>query len=179
MEAFFALLVVCAGNSPVTAEFPSQRPVTRTFDVFCGLHLNKRLSKHSRRRWFETPSRSLLRHSNGKSVWSLCRGSLCPPCPWLKLQRPLVNNNPFMHTENSYVSIDIKKWFPISKIRYSEMNNIGIHLFWTFKNTGVEWVWQSNLISQLHDHSTSWSRWWIDAVWQQAIIWAWDYYAIL
>ena len=62
MEAFSTLLALCAGNSPVTGEFPSQRPVTRTFDVFFGLCLNKRLSKQSRHRWFETPSRSLWRH---------------------------------------------------------------------------------------------------------------------
>ena len=34
MKTFFALLALCAGNSPVTGEFPSQRPVTRCFDVF-------------------------------------------------------------------------------------------------------------------------------------------------
>ena len=28
-------------------EFPTQRPVTRSFDVFFDLRLNKRLSKHS------------------------------------------------------------------------------------------------------------------------------------
>ena len=39
------LLAICAGNSPVTGKFPSQRPVTRTFDVFFDLHPNKRLSK--------------------------------------------------------------------------------------------------------------------------------------
>ena len=33
MEAFSALLAFCVGNSPVTGEFPSQRPVTRSFDV--------------------------------------------------------------------------------------------------------------------------------------------------
>ena len=32
-------------NSPVTGEFPLQRPVTRSFDVFFDLHLNKLLSK--------------------------------------------------------------------------------------------------------------------------------------
>ena len=36
-----------AGNSPVPSEFPSQRPVTRSFDVFFGLRLNKRLRKQS------------------------------------------------------------------------------------------------------------------------------------
>ena len=35
METFSALLVLCAGNSPVTSEFPTQRPVTRSFDVLC------------------------------------------------------------------------------------------------------------------------------------------------
>ena len=45
METFSALLVICAENSPVPGEFPAQRPVTRGFDVFFDLHLNKRLSK--------------------------------------------------------------------------------------------------------------------------------------
>ena len=62
METYFALLVLCAGNSPVTGEFPSQRPVTRSFDVFFDLGLNKRLSEKSKRWWFETPSCSLWRH---------------------------------------------------------------------------------------------------------------------
>ena len=47
METFSALLAICARNSPVPGEFPAQRPVTRSFDVFFNLHLNKRLSKHS------------------------------------------------------------------------------------------------------------------------------------
>ena len=34
METFSALLALCAGNSPVTGEFPSQRPLARSFDVF-------------------------------------------------------------------------------------------------------------------------------------------------
>ena len=33
METFFALVALCAGNSPVTGEFPAQRPVTRSFDA--------------------------------------------------------------------------------------------------------------------------------------------------
>ena len=36
-ETFSALLVLCAGNSPVTGEFPSQRPVTRSLGVFFDL----------------------------------------------------------------------------------------------------------------------------------------------
>ena len=34
MEAFSALRALCAGNSPVPGEFPSQKPVTQSFDVF-------------------------------------------------------------------------------------------------------------------------------------------------
>ena len=45
VESFSALLALCAGNSPVTGEFPSQRPWTRSFDVLFDLCLNKRLSK--------------------------------------------------------------------------------------------------------------------------------------
>ena len=47
METFSALLVICAGNSPVPGvpgEFPAQRPVTRSFDIFFDLRLNKQLS---------------------------------------------------------------------------------------------------------------------------------------
>ena len=64
METFSALLALCAGNSPVSGEFPSQRPVTRSFDVFFDLRLNKRLSKQSWGWWFETPSCSLWRNCN-------------------------------------------------------------------------------------------------------------------
>ena len=67
MEPFFTLLALCAGNSLVTGQFPTQRPVTRSFDVLFDLRLNNRLSKQSRGWWFETPSRPLWRHCNGGS----------------------------------------------------------------------------------------------------------------
>ena len=65
METFSALLALCAGNSLVIGEFHSQRPVTRTFDVFFDLRLYKRLSKQSWGWWFETPSRPLWCQCNG------------------------------------------------------------------------------------------------------------------
>ena len=64
METFSAWLAICAGNSPVPGEFPAQRPVTRSFDVFFDLRLNKRLSKQSWGWWFDTLSRPLWRHCN-------------------------------------------------------------------------------------------------------------------
>ena len=47
METFSALLAICAGESTGPGEFPTQRPVTQSFDVFFDLRLNKRLSKQS------------------------------------------------------------------------------------------------------------------------------------
>ena len=64
METFSALLALCAGNSPVTGEFPTQRPVTRSFNVFFDMHLNKQLSKQPWDWWFEMPSRPLWRRCN-------------------------------------------------------------------------------------------------------------------
>ena len=53
-------------------EFPAQKPVMRSFDVFFDLHQNKRLSKQWWGWWFETQSCSLWRHRNvfsEKSSW--------------------------------------------------------------------------------------------------------------
>ena len=71
MKTFSALLAICAGNSPVPGEFPTQRPVTRSFDVYFDLRPNKWLSKQSWGWWFVTLSCSLWRHRNGS--W----GKLC------------------------------------------------------------------------------------------------------
>ena len=74
-EAFSTTFMLTSSNGnifrvtgPLWREFtwhrriPLPKPVTRGFDVFFDLHLKKRLSKQSRRRWFETPSHSLWRH---------------------------------------------------------------------------------------------------------------------
>ena len=65
METFSALLAIYAGNLPVSGEFPAQRPVTRSFDIFFDLRRDKRLSKQSWGWWFETLSCPLWRHCNG------------------------------------------------------------------------------------------------------------------
>ena len=63
MVAFSALLSICSGNSPVTSEFPTQRPVTRSCDFFY-MRLNERSSKQLCDWCSETPSRPLWRHCN-------------------------------------------------------------------------------------------------------------------
>ena len=53
MKTLSALLALCMGNLPVTIEFPAQRPVTRSFDVFFDLCLgwvNNREAGDLRRR---------------------------------------------------------------------------------------------------------------------------------
>ena len=50
-ENNIALLALCEGNPSVTSEFPSQRPVTRSLDVFFDRRLNKRWSKQLRCRY--------------------------------------------------------------------------------------------------------------------------------
>ena len=64
METFSALLALCAGNSSVTGEFPTHKPVTRGFYVFFDLRVGKRLRNQSWGWWFETPSRPLWCHCN-------------------------------------------------------------------------------------------------------------------
>ena len=71
---FSALLALCARNSLVTGEFPSQKPVTRSFAVFFYLRLNKWLSKQSWGWWFKMPSCSLWPHCNEKRCYSRLLG---------------------------------------------------------------------------------------------------------
>ena len=85
----FALLAICAGNSPLMGEFPAQRPVTQSFDVFFDLRPNKQWWGW----WVETPSRPLWHHCNDMVscrwmyvmfyVWSpgLLHWHCCPSIP--------------------------------------------------------------------------------------------------
>ena len=86
METFSALLAICAGNSPVTGEFPTQRPVTLSFDVYFDLRPNERLSKQSWGWWFETLSSPLWRHRNDLSI----------PWPQWKGPRGIIHESPKM-----------------------------------------------------------------------------------
>ena len=79
-EMFSALLALCAGKSLVTGEFPAQRPVTRSFDVFFDLRLHKQLNKQPWGWWFETLWRSLWRHWNANDPRETVICSLMPSC---------------------------------------------------------------------------------------------------
>ena len=61
----------------VLLAFPLQKPVTQSFDVFFDLHTNRRISKQSRRQWFETPSRLLWRRCYGEPMSTLLDNLSC------------------------------------------------------------------------------------------------------
>ena len=73
---YWPFVCVCVGGGgggwggcwPVIGKFPSQRPVTRSFNVCFDLRANKRLSKQSGRWWSGTPSRPLWCHYNGTDM---------------------------------------------------------------------------------------------------------------
>ena len=73
METFSALLAICARNSPVSGEFPAQRPVARSFNVLFDLCL----IKHSPGWWFETPLWSLWRHRNAACTFTVMNTLQC------------------------------------------------------------------------------------------------------
>ena len=69
----------------LSGEFPTQRPVTRSFDVFFDLRLNKQLSKQSWGWWFVMPSRSLWRHRNGIRLVVPLMLSWCMWFAWIRI----------------------------------------------------------------------------------------------
>ena len=63
------------GEFTGTGEFPAQRPVTRSLDVFFDVGLNKWLSKQPWGWRFETPSWSLWRHRNSNYIFIFPRNN--------------------------------------------------------------------------------------------------------
>ena len=122
-------LPLCEGNPPVTSRFPSQKPVTRSFEVFFDLHLNKRLRKQSRRRWFETPLRPLWRHCNDQDrSANNGRQATCLITPiHRQRQNPFTSATRFHRTVHSAVNIccaQQRKWaykFSITHLSLDKM----------------------------------------------------------
>ena len=72
MEICFALLAICAGNSPVPGDSPHKDQWRRALMFVFHLRPNKRLSKQWRGWWFETPSSPLWRHCKGQDIFDVC-----------------------------------------------------------------------------------------------------------
>ena len=138
METFSALLAFCAGNSPVTGEFPTQRPVTWSFNFFFDLHLKWHLGKQCWGWWFETPSHPLWRYCNENCMF---HGNAMP---WKRFQhyRPFVsgNNQSLM---DSPLCIFLKK-----------TNNVK---FWYFLCCQPKKCWtNSRVVGDLIRHDVMW-----------------------
>ena len=106
METCSALRAICVGNSLVTGEFPSQRPVTWNFDAFFYL----RLIKQSSAWWFETPSCPLWHHSNKDCLFnSVLRHKKKAPyhCPFVR------GNIARSVADSSHKGVEMRKRFSV------------------------------------------------------------------
>ena len=141
METFSVLLALCAENSPVTHEFPLQRPVTQSFDVFFDLRLNKRLRKQSWGWWFETPSRSSWRHSN--DIW--------PSTELFFFQKIAANNNKTMRCLFCWPFV--MGWFPVETSSNGNVLRVTGHLCGEFTgirgNSPHKGQWRGDLMFSL------------------------------
>ena len=137
METFAVLLAICAGNSPVSGEFPAQRPVTQSFDVFFDLRLNERLSKQSLGWWFETPSHPLWRQNNDTFSTNQNFDSQRCPISHLNTLRPRQNCRHFTDdifkciflNENVWISLKISLPF-VPKFRINNIPALVIIMAW-------------------------------------------------
>ena len=148
METFSALLAICAGNSPVPGEFSTQRPVTRSFDVYFDLRPDKRLSKQLWGWWFETLSHSLWRHRNETLIYH----------KWIRLMVRL-----WRYTKVCILSIEVS-WYP--EISLVVMKNI-VFLAETFWHIFCQRYYEENaqrahdvmITSLLHQNDVATSFW--------------------
>ena len=76
---FSALLAICAGNSPVTGEFPTQRPVTRSLDFFICAWINA---------WVNNPEAGDLRRRRAHYDVNLMRSHNRENKPWKRYESP-------------------------------------------------------------------------------------------
>ena len=123
METFSALLAICAGSG----EFPAQRPMTRSFDIFFDLRPKKRSNKQWWGWWFETPLCSLWRHRNeiGKTVLP-----------------PSYRHNWNLHIWKDYICIEMGPWVPIQyRIRRLIMRSHKA-------SKARDWVWNVRIALQ-------------------------------
>ena len=96
-------------------EFPAQRPVTRSFDVFFDLRPNKRLSKQPWGWWFETPSWSLWRQCNELSY--IIHRVVCPLQGWGEVQA-MVPRYRYRYLGVGQVQVQVHDFSKVPRYRY-------------------------------------------------------------
>ena len=139
-ENIFRVTGPLCGEFTGPGEFPTQRPVTRSFDAIFDMCLNKRLSKQPWGWWFGMPSWSLWRHGNEAR-----KSSLISPHKMVQFyQWKLVNFINF-HIEvsslgvlNKWAFVKIMGWWktgskPISRPMMTQFSD-------TYMQHGGRWV---------------------------------------
>ena len=124
METFSALLVLCAGNSPVTGEFPAQRPATRSFGVFFDL----------RRTW--------------RGTWSLT-GYI--GCPFVHKWSQHWNGNVILTKLSSLAAPEVVKSTPLNRNQVIKGHIVQPKLMATIE--GRQLAQRSTMASQITDNS--------------------------
>ena len=105
MHTVSALRALCDDNPPVTGWFHWQMANRTEFYVLFDVNLNKRLNKHSRRRWFETPGCSLWRYCN-----SIAKDDLLHVRPTDYIASYLQNMSFEPHLYHNTLSSNIPEW---------------------------------------------------------------------
>ena len=157
METFSALLSICAGNSPVTGEFHAQRPVTRSFDVFFDLRLNKRWSKQSCLLFdghFET---------NFIEIWIKTHQTFLSRKLFLKMYCMFVKCWYFLDLKVMHLNSEL---VPITYIIICEEKAFPWHvkcfvILWLGDYILMWMKWHVFLLNQLISHSAAYVRQWI------------------
>ena len=108
-------------------EFPAQRPVTRSFDIFFDLRLYKRLSKQSWGWWFETLSCSLWRHCN-VTVQLALPGSFISHCLVYHKAWNAASSESFFSQFILMYIILVHRSFPLVSIFYVYSTTISLYI---------------------------------------------------
>ena len=121
----FRVIGLLCGEFTGPGKFPTQRPVTWSFDVFCVLRLNKRLSKQWWGCWCETPSRPLWRHCN--DAWLFHWVNDMTAADGYPAKRPVIqkalNNRPASHY-NDVITSAIASQITSLTIFYSSVYSV-------------------------------------------------------
>ena len=150
METLTVLLTIWVMNSPTTGEFPAQRPVTWSFDVFFDLRLYICLSKQSWGWWFETPSRPLWRDCDVNEK------KMVPQLKWRVLSVIGTNWNSNFHVYHRiafplYLQVSMGKLYRC----YNYKDNIVlvaipcIGIFWKWFQPNLSWTIWVNLLCKI------------------------------
>ena len=136
---FSALLALCEGNSMGPREFPAQRPVTRCFEIFLDLRLNKRLVNNREagdlRRHRALYDVTVMMYQNTYSWFAFCHRTAVPMHRLICYKYVTV----FMLNTPIKTYIYFKLFFQITAIVSNEFSYIKTGIVSFYSNIAVKW----------------------------------------